>query len=213
MKHLALDIGNVICHVDFDKILNVLSKSLNISKVEALYFLNRTQKLHDLGLTNLSDELHDHFKIKSEVIIKDILDEWNRSIQIDNDVIREVEKLRNTYDLEIALVSNIGVEHAEHFRKNCGLGNVIEFFSCEVGARKPNLLYYQSFLSMYPQFKECIYLDDLDANLAIGTKFGLKAIKFVLSDYKKAPYDSMLVGGSKLVSFFQDLEKHFKSSE
>jgi len=211
MKHLALDIGNVICHVDFDKILNILSKSLNISKSEALYFLNRVQKLHDLGLTNLSDELHDHFKIKSEVIIKDVLDEWNRAIQIDNDVAREVERLQNTYDLEIALVSNIGIEHAEHFRKNWGVSGTIQFFSCEVGARKPNLLYYQSFLSMYPQFKDCVYLDDLDANLAMGNQFGFKSIKFVLSDYKKAPYDSMIVGGSKVVTFFQELEKHFKS--
>lgn len=213
MKHLALDIGNVICHVDFDKILNVLSKSLNISKAEALYFLNRVQKLHDLGLTNLSDELHDHFKIKSEVIIKEILEEWNRSIQIDNDVIREIEKLRDIYNLEIALVSNIGIEHAEHFRNNCKLSKTIQFFSCEVGARKPSLLYYQTFLNIYPQFKGAIYIDDLDANLAIGSQFGLKAIKFALSDYKQSPLDSMLVGGSKISSFFQGLGKHFKSSK
>lgn len=213
MKHLALDIGNVICHVDFDKILNVLSKSLNIPKAEALYFLNRVQKLHDLGLTNLSDELHDHFKIKSEVIIKDILDEWNKAIQIDPDVIREIEKLRTTYNLEVALVSNIGIEHAEHFRKNCSLDKTIQFFSCEVGARKPSLLYYQTFLSVYPQFKGCVYVDDLDANLETGNKFGLKSTKFCLSDYKKSPLDSMLVGGSKITSFFQGLGKHFKSSK
>lgn len=211
MKQLALDIGNVICHVDFDKILNVLSKSLNISKAEALYFLNRTQKLHDLGLTNLSDELHDHFKIKSEIIIADILSEWNKSIQIDNDVIREIERLRDKLDLEIALVSNIGIEHAEHIRKNLSLGNTIQFFSCEVGARKPSYLYYKTFLDMYPQFNEAIYLDDLDVNLEIGRKFGLNALKFALSDYKRNPLDSLLVGGSKIAAFFKDLETRFKS--
>lgn len=211
MKQLALDIGNVICHVDFDKILNVLSKSLNISKAEALYFLNRTQKLHDLGLTNLSDELHDHFNIKSEIIIADILSEWNKSIQIDNDVIREIERLRDKLDLEIALVSNIGIEHAEHIRKNLSLGNTIQFFSCEVGARKPSYLYYKTFLDMYPQFNGAIYLDDLDVNLEIGRKFGLNALKFALSDYKRNPLDSLLVGGSKIAAFFKDLETRFKS--
>ena len=219
MKNLALDIGNVLCHVDFEKILTVLSKSLNISRAEALYFLNRTQKLHDLGLTNLTDELHDHFKIKSEFIINEILTEWNRAIQWDQDIISEIAKLQDKLSFKVALVSNIGIEHAAHLRgaslRDTNAVKLIttatQFFSCEVGARKPNYLYYQTFLNMYPEFKEAIYIDDLDINLEIGRKFGLVSTKFVLSDYKKHPLDNLLVGSSKIASFVQGLETTLKS--
>lgn len=213
MKNLALDIGNVLCHVDFERILSTLSKSLNISRAEALYFLNRTQKLHDLGLTNLSDELHDHFKIRSEVIINDILTEWNRAIQWDIDILSQLAKLKNKLGFEVALVSNIGIEHAAHLRSTAPttlITEAIPFFSCEVGARKPNYLYYQAFLNMYPQFKEAIYIDDLDANLEIGKKFGLQSTKFVLSDYKKHNLDNLLVG-AKITSFVQGLESALNS--
>lgn len=208
MNNLALDIGNVLCHVDFEKILNTLSKHLNLSRAEALYFLNRTQKLHDLGLTNLSDELHDHFKIKSEFVINEILLEWNKAIQWDKDIINEITKLKDKMGFEIALVSNIGIEHAAHLRSSMPpvLASAISFFSCEVGARKPSYLYYQTLLNMYPQFKNAVYLDDLDANLEIGRKFGLQSTKFVLSDYKKHPLDNLLVGGSKIAGFVQGLE-------
>lgn len=211
--NLALDIGNVLCHVDFNKILTLLSKSLNISKDEALFFLNRVQKLHDLGLTNLSDELRDHFKIRSEVIVEDILSEWNRSIQWDNDVLNQISRLKDKFDLEIALVSNIGIEHAEHLRKTAPdpwVGKSIQFFSCEVGARKPNYLYYKTFLEMYPQFKDAVYIDDLDINLNIGRQFGLTSVRFSLIEYKKNNLDSLLVGGSKISTFFQGLDNYFK---
>ncbi len=209
MINLALDIGNVLSHVDFDKIVRVVSKELNISLADSLHFLNRVQKLHDLGLTNLSDELSDHFKIKSEVIIQDILYEWNRCINIDMDVIREIEKLQKKHGFEIALVSNIGVEHAKNFKdfyQRSTFPKAIQFFSCEVGARKPTPIYYQTFLSMYPQFKGCIYLDDLDDNVAMGARFGMNARKFDLSSFKKGPCDNMLIGGSKIVAYFNELD-------
>jgi len=213
-KQLALDIGNVLCHVDFNRILNNLSKTLNISKNEAMYFLNRVQKLHDLGLTNLSDELKDYFKIRSEIVVEDILAEWNRAIQWDNDVIKQVARLKDKFDLEIALVSNIGIEHAAHLRNTVPdpvIGKAIHFFSCEVGARKPSALYYKTFLDMYPQFKECVYIDDLEENLNVGRKFGLNAIRFNLSDFKRSSLNNLLIGGSKISTFFTGLDNHFKS--
>lgn len=215
MNYLALDVGNVLCHVDFDKILKLLSKSLNISMNEAIHFFNRTQKLHDLGITNLSDELSDHFSIKSEVLIKEILEEWNRCIVPDQDVLKEIEFLKNKYNIKIAILSNIGFEHLSYIKeiminKYPLFDDCVHFFSCEVGARKPSLLYYQTFLSMYPEFKECVYLDDLDDNIKSGKSFGLNAHKFVLSDFKKSNLDQLMVGGVKIQRYFNDLEKFFK---
>jgi len=44
MKYVALDIGNVLCHVDFSEFLNQLSAELNMTLEDAMYFLNRSQK-------------------------------------------------------------------------------------------------------------------------------------------------------------------------
>ena len=49
--YVCLDIGNVLCHVDFNVFLADVSESLNVTTEDAMYFLNRSQKLHDLGLT------------------------------------------------------------------------------------------------------------------------------------------------------------------
>ena len=62
MKYCCFDIGNVLCHCSFESLKQLLSKHLNITLSDAEAFVNRNQKLHDLGLTNLSDELRDHFR-------------------------------------------------------------------------------------------------------------------------------------------------------
>ena len=194
-KNYALfDIGNVICHVHFNKALDLLSYKLNITTAEASYFLKRVQHLHDLGLTNLEDELRDHFKIKSDRIIQEILVAWNDCISPEPEMINFLEDLSK--DTNIAIVSNIGLEHAENIHNlmhkaeisNTFWDSAIHFFSCDVGARKPSLLYFQTFLSLYPEFKGCVYVDDLHANLQTGTKFGFQSYHMDLSS--KEYYDN-----------------------
>src|SRR5208282_4959941 len=93
--------------------------------------------------------------------------------------------------IRVALLSNIGKEHSQYFRKlmatavdSKGISRAIQFFSCEVGARKPSLLYYQTFLYMHPDFKEnCLYIDDLQENLDAAKKLGFKTVKFDLKDF------------------------------
>ena len=112
MKFVALDIGNVLLHADFSDFLKKLSKSLNITIEEANYFMNRSQKLHDLGLTKMSDELRDHFKIKSPVIIDELISMWNDVIHPANDILEIIDRLARENDLQVALLSNVGIEHA-----------------------------------------------------------------------------------------------------
>ena len=61
MNYCCLDIGNVLVDVKFKEFLENLSRTLNITVEDAQYFMNRSQKLHDLGLTIMKDELKDHF--------------------------------------------------------------------------------------------------------------------------------------------------------
>lgn len=199
MIYAAFDIGNVLCHVDFNPIINNLSKTLNISKDEAMYFLNRVQKLHDVGLTSLSDELRVHFKIRSEVIVEDLIKSWNACIQPNIEVLEMIYDLIKNYELQIAILSNIGVEHKENI-KNI-LGNAITHFSCDVGCRKPSFLYYQSFIQQYPEFKNCVYVDDLSENLESSKKFGFKPYQFDISKWSKDFYLSHAPEIIKLKNF------------
>jgi len=193
MKYVALDIGNVLVRVNSQRFLNKLSKSLNISLEEATYFLNRTQKLHDLGYTKISDELRDHFKIRSSVLINELLEEWNYIVQPADYILDIFNNIRQQEPLKIALLSNIGVEHMALMPQLLGQGDfydqTIKYFSCQVGARKPSMIYYHTFLELYPNFKGCTYIDDLSENLAVGQQFGFKPFHFSLQDIVDNNYE------------------------
>lgn len=206
MKYVVLDIGNVLCHVDFSNLLLDLSETLNITTQEALYFINRTQKLHDLGLTVMKDELTDHFKIKSQVTISKLIKSWNNCIKPDLQVINMFNKLIEKNNLQVALLSNIGLEHAammeEVLSHNGFFNNAIKYFSCEVGARKPTHIYYQSFLFSYPEFKGCVYVDDVRENLITGKKFEFQPYHFALdkmSTHEELPEIEKLIMGDDYV--------------
>lgn len=182
MNYVCLDIGNVLCTVNFNSFLRELSKSLNITLEEAMYFMNRSQKLHDLGLTVMKDELMDHFKLKSSVLIEELLICWNKVVTPNLNVLNKFNELSKNNAVQVALLSNIGLEHAVLMEKvlehNGFFKNAIKHFSCSVGARKPTTIYYQSFLMQYPEFKGCTYVDDLLENLEASKKFGFKTYQF-----------------------------------
>lgn len=184
MKYVALDIGNVLCRVDFSNLLIDFSEALNITPEEALHFINRSQKMHDLGLTIIRDELKEQFNIKSPATINRLLDSWNQCVIPDLTVLDTYNHLTANHNLQVALLSNIGIEHAALMETvlahNGFFQNAIKHFSCEVGARKPSLLFYQSFLMQYPQFRGCVYVDDVVENLEAGKKFGFQTYHFAL---------------------------------
>lgn len=180
MKYICLDIGNVLAHVDCSHFLMRLSKTLNITLEEGQYFLTRTQKLHDLGCTSISDELRDHFKIKSSIIIEELLETWDWALYFDRGILSKWAALSEKYDLQIALLSNMGFEHVKLIEEAGYFSNAIKHFSCHVGARKPSMLFYQSFLLEHPEFKGCLYVDDLQENLDASKKFGFQTFQLAL---------------------------------
>jgi len=192
MKNLCLDIGNVLCKINFNPFIDLLSKYLNITREEVWYFLNRVQKLHDLGLTKMEDELKDHFKIKSPVIIEELIDAWGKTLIPNHHLIDCINECVEKENIKIALLSNIGFEHAAWFDSNINIKNSLKYFSCFVGARKPSFIYYQTFIQMHPQFKDSIYLDDNEDNLKSAVQFGLKSHYFNLQDYEDNDILNML---------------------
>lgn len=186
MKYICLDIGNVLCHVSAEPFLNTLSENFNITIPDAARFLKRFQQIHDLGYTTMEDELKDKFNVKSPVIIQKLVQDWNDSVQPNMHIIDKLNGLRFRYNLQVALLSNIGVEHAammeEKLARNGFFPGAVKYFSCFVGARKPSSIYYQSFLLQYPDFKGCLYVDDLKENLNASAPFGFNTYHFTLED-------------------------------
>lgn len=214
-KHVAFDIGNVLVHSTFPDFLRLLSKQLNITVEEAEYFMNRTQKLHDLGCTKMADELRDHFKLRSPVIIDELITAWKGVIKPNYHVLARLDELIKKHNLQVALVSNIGLEHAEQIipilsrlwdpKKNewydSSFGAATRHFSCFVGARKPSLLYYQSFLQLYPEFKGCVYIDDLQENLDASKQFGFRTFRFSLEEFDDWNFESRMKALEEFILF------------
>jgi len=188
MRHyVALDIGNVLCTIDFKAFTSAISKITNLSIWEVGHRVNISQKLWDAGLITMTGVLESEFDIKSPVIIDELMDIWNKKVLIfDNRMFDYLNQISDSVDMNIALLSNVGFEHSKiidkflshynglHWRKS------IRYYSCDVGAIKPQSLYYQSFLQRYPDFTGCVYLDDLKENLEASIKFGFKAVEFNL---------------------------------
>src|SRR5579864_3738534 len=186
MTYVALDVGNVLVHANFQGFIEKISKTFNISMSEALYFMNRNQKLHDLGLTRMRDELGDHFKVRSEVLMDELVDDWNSVIVADKNVLALMNRLKGIHGLKIALLSNVGSEHLVRMKEVLDHENFMDgtigHFSCVVGARKPQMVYYHTFLELHPEWRGCPYIDDVQENLDMGAQFGFKPFKFALEE-------------------------------
>lgn len=186
MKFIALDIGNVLCDVVAKPFIENLSETFNISISDARRFLKRFQQLHDLGYTTMADELQDHFNVRSSVTIDRLTTAWNASVIPNTEIIGKLNALRTEQGLQIALLSNIGVEHADMVKEKMTMGgffdNSIPHFSCFVGARKPTSIFYQSFLLQHPEFQNCLYVDDLQINLDASKAFGFQTFRLALDE-------------------------------
>jgi FMN phosphatase YigB (HAD superfamily) len=183
MKYLAIDIGNVICHMKFDAFLQELAIVMHCSKSRAFDLMYRIQKVQDLGILSIREELAETL---SPEIIDLVVEKWNKTLIV-NEFIQNALLDLLSQNVQIALLSNIGTEHAGVIRSIISpqiFDNCIKFFSCDVGARKPSYLYYKTFLDMYPSFNGCVYVDDRPENIETGINFGLQGCLFDLETFK-----------------------------
>ena len=198
MAAIALDIGNVLVNLDMTPFVDALSKQFNISNLEASEFVRGVQRLQDLGLTTVTHELRHQFNIRSEVILKQLVKDWDSIVVPNEQSIYGIERLIRKYKLDVAILSNLGPEHIQKFNYSVLGANKliweksIKHFSCEVGLRKPTRIYYHMFLEEHPQFKGAIYLDDLDENLNAGAALGFKTFQYDLSRMYRSQIDEEL---------------------
>lgn len=178
--NIALDIGNVLCRLRLEAFTTKLLEFGHIqNQEEGMYFLKGVQAPLDIGMYGLEEAALRYFINLSGHELQALYTSWNEAVI-------EVPVLNDwlaTTDHNVALLSNIGSDHAKLVRGFNGFRDCIQHFSFEVGARKPTKLYYQSFMMEHPEFRGALYIDDLQENLAVGSMYGLKCAHFSLEEH------------------------------
>lgn len=198
-KYIAFDIGRVLVHIDFTKFFQVYKELELHYKEDPMVFLSDLHGQQDVGLTTIDRAARERFhSVMLDWKSDKLLEAWNASVVPEPKMMDLLDELHSE-NWNVALLSNMGTEHAEHIYKNipqifsrCDL-----HLSCEVGARKPSKLFFQSFLMDHPEYKGCLYVDDLPQNIAVGNYYGFRGFEYnierdglyFLDDLKKAISD------------------------
>lgn len=187
VKKVAFDIGNVLFHFDLTPLLDLLIGFNIVDNTEMAHeFMGGSfQHSQEIGLYDIKQSFYQLNSQLSNKTLQDIHDRWMETFHPSPPMIEIVEELIcNHY--EVALLSNIGPDHAYFVRNNCKIFNkCIQHFSCDVGARKPTRLFFQSFLIHYGWGRNTKYFDDRQDNIAIGSEYH----DGILFDINKFPSD------------------------
>jgi FMN phosphatase YigB (HAD superfamily) len=180
-KYICLDVGNVICKVDFTDFTKQMAELLNITPGAAWQFLVDVQPAHDSGLVYIDEALAQSY-MPSKAVRKQLVEEWNKTVVADPRMLAWMQSLLEK-EVEIALLSNMGWEHAAII-DNILTPKIYEqcqsFLSCNMKVRKPMSEYYQIAFTSHQKFKGSVYLDDRPENIEAGLKAGLNAHLFDL---------------------------------
>lgn len=183
-KRIAFDIGNVLFHFDLTPLLDLLI-GLDIVKnnAQAYDFMGGSfQHSQEIGLYDIRQSFYQLNQSLRYKILDDIHDRWMQTFSPSLPMMDIVEELIGK-NYKVALLSNIGPDHAKYVRENCVIfDKCIQHFSCDVGARKPTRLYFQSFLIQYGWPNTSLYFDDRAENIAMGNEFH-KGILFDLNNF------------------------------
>lgn len=196
MYNLAFDIGNILVSVDLAKFTNELDKYINKTDRafnNSMFFLEHLQTHQEIGLTTVARALKIEYDFQDEVILK-LLDAWNEVI-VPNDMMLDMLDELKKLGVKIALLSNIGEEHTKFLAKSCPrlFNDNVLWLSCEVGARKPSKLFFQSFLIDHPEFKNCPFVDDRKENLITAQNYCFNPVLFNLENVMKLKKPNLVI--------------------
>lgn len=193
MKTVAFDIGNVLGRVNLGHFRDLLTSLFANDGQEFLDFL---QGVHDVGMCSIRQGLKfftPNHRIYPSDVYSDMEKAWFDALDMSEPMLNLIEDLLDD-DWRVSLLSNMGTDHAVYLRREYPVINrCVQHFSCEVGARKPTKLFYQSFVQSegwrgiwrYNQGKGAkienytLFFDDLEENvIAAGDYF--RGVQFSL---------------------------------
>jgi len=145
-KYVALDIGNVLFHVYLEDFYNFLLREEIFETIEeTCEFCDSIQPSLDLGIHTIKESFHLRLGITG-TSLRLIHEKWLDIVRPSGDMLDLIDDLLVS-GYHVALLSNIGFDHAAVVRDKCNVFNkCIQHFSCDVGARKPTKLFFQSFI-------------------------------------------------------------------
>lgn len=183
---VAFDIGNLLCHFYIDQFTKKLALITKISDKDAFFFVEYLQRFQDNGLCSMRQALRLNYDLHDDQL-QELVDTWNAAVVPSEVMLNFMDTLRSE-GIKIALLSNMGPEHITYLRSTCPrlFENTIQHISCEVGARKPTKLFFQSFVLDNGEFRGCVYLDDIEENLRMGKKYSFKCYRFDLEESTRA---------------------------
>lgn len=186
--HVAFDIGNVLCDLNLKIFTCHLQEIIDRQKIplSAWSWLESIQPFQDIGNTTVRQSLVAMMPNINSGLLNELINSWDKTVIPNETMLRFMENLRSE-GIQIALLSNMGKEHSTYLRSKYPelFSNTKEHLSCDVGARKPTKLFYQSFLLDNSEFKGALYLDDLEENLKAGKKFAFKTYWFKLHEFRE----------------------------
>jgi FMN phosphatase YigB (HAD superfamily) len=185
-KKIAFDIGNVLCYVNINEFNKyIVDGDFNIFiRTEAVNnFLLTIQPSNDLGLYSIQQSFEHTFPFLSKYQLEQIESAWLNNIKISSAMTGLIQELLD-HNWEVALLSNIGVDHSKKIREEFPILNkCIQHFSCEVGARKPTKLFFQSFQLQHNWPKSTLFFDDRIENINAANDF-FTGIYFDIEKFK-----------------------------
>lgn len=196
-KKVALDIGNVICRVDLEKFYTFLvnDKQLFIDNYQANIFFEGIQSSMDLGLYSITHAFRKYIPGLTKKDLNDIREAWMDICSVSWDMFLFLKELEDR-KIQVAVLSNIGVDHASLFSPYLNRFGFLKFFSCNIGTRKPHKLFFQTFQENYNWPNDVLFFDDRIENVE-GAKNYFNSFQFNLYNYKD-DFDGIYFLKSKL---------------
>lgn len=198
MKTIVFDFGNVLGYFDHGLTLNRLAAHTDMSRQE---MVERVYQSH-------LDDVYESGQISSAEFLRQVrqlcrlrcddqflAEAWSDVFQPNHDVCALVPRLKSRYRL--LLGSNTNELHAGQFRRQ--FADTLQHFhalvlSHEVGTRKPHAGFFQHCQGLANcQPRQCLFIDDLPANIAAAQAHGWKAILYRNFDDLKTQLDGLAI--------------------
>jgi putative hydrolase of the HAD superfamily len=183
IKTIILDFGNVVAFFDHRLTTNRLAPYAGISadKLHALLFTGVLAEDYERGQISAADFLG-QVREAAQLTCSDEFFKraWADIFWPNDEVISRLPALKNTHRL--LLGSNTNELHTRHFSQQFeqALAHFDRLiFSYEIGSRKPESAFYQrceQFADCPPE--ECLFIDDLPANVSGAHLCGWNAVVF-----------------------------------
>ena len=186
-KYFIFDIGNVLVNFDFQVLLQQIAADSSTPLEQPT---ERDLEMHhavEEGV--ISDEAFVDYLNEAKGIswtVDTLIGVWQKMFTI-NPAGYGMFRDAIARDLPVYTLSNIAEHHIEAIERNWpGFfdGATGLFLSYQVGARKPNAEIYRHMLeNLGAKGEQCLFLDDLERNVAAARAAGIQAHQFIPENY------------------------------